>query len=111
VARCSGERSPACSELPNPHPHPPTHPAPCPSSPLLQVVNQHLLHDLTRLSLWNPELKNELVAANGSVQELDLPMHLKVGGGGGLAVVLGVGGGGSSGAGGGGGGVAVVLDR
>ena len=32
------------------------------------VVNQHLLMDLTRLGLWDPELKNELVAANGSVQ-------------------------------------------
>ena len=32
------------------------------------VVNQHLLMDLTRLGLWDPALKNELVAANGSVQ-------------------------------------------
>ena len=32
------------------------------------VVNQHLLMDLTRLGLWTPDLKNELVAANGSVQ-------------------------------------------
>jgi len=32
------------------------------------VVNQHLLADLTQLGLWNPMLKNELVAANGSVQ-------------------------------------------
>jgi ribonucleoside-diphosphate reductase subunit M1 len=41
------------------------------------VVNQHLLADLTTLGLWNASLKNELVAANGSVQELDIPMHLK----------------------------------
>ncbi len=34
----------------------------------LQVVNQHLLHDLTSLGLWNPDMKNELVANNGSVQ-------------------------------------------
>lgn len=34
------------------------------------VVNQHLLHDLTTLGLWNSSLKNELVAANGSVQVL-----------------------------------------
>ncbi len=26
------------------------------------VVNQHLLHDLNRLGLWNPHLKNELVS-------------------------------------------------
>ena len=32
------------------------------------VVNQHLLMDLTRIGLWSPDLKNELVAANGSVQ-------------------------------------------
>lgn len=32
------------------------------------VVNQHLLMDLTKLGLWNPDLKNELVAANGSVE-------------------------------------------
>jgi len=31
------------------------------------VVNQHLLMDLTALGLWNPDMKNELVAANGSV--------------------------------------------
>lgn len=33
-----------------------------------QVVNQHLLADLTRAGLWTRDLKNELVAANGSVQ-------------------------------------------
>lgn len=32
------------------------------------VVNQHLLSDLTALRMWNPDLKNELVAGNGSVQ-------------------------------------------
>lgn len=32
------------------------------------VVNQHLLMDLTGLGLWSADLKNELVAANGSVQ-------------------------------------------
>ncbi|DBA70905.1 hypothetical protein WJX79_003848 [Trebouxia sp. C0005] len=41
------------------------------------VVNQHLLMDLTRLGLWSPDLKNELVAANGSIQDLDLPGSLK----------------------------------
>jgi hypothetical protein len=33
--------------------------------------------DLTRLGLWTPALKNELVAANGSVQELPIPEDLK----------------------------------
>lgn len=41
------------------------------------VVNQHLLHDLYRLGLWNPDVKNELVAANGSVQALDIPENLQ----------------------------------
>lgn len=33
-----------------------------------QVVNQHLLRDLTERGLWNADMKNELIAANGSVQ-------------------------------------------
>lgn len=41
------------------------------------VVNQHLLHDLNRMGLWSADLKNELVAANGSVTELDIPENLK----------------------------------
>jgi ribonucleoside-diphosphate reductase subunit M1 len=41
------------------------------------VVNQHLLHDLTRLGLWDSDMKNELVACNGSVHELDMPDELK----------------------------------
>jgi len=41
------------------------------------VVNQHLLSDLTRLDLWNKDLKNEMVAANGSVQPLEIPDSLK----------------------------------
>ena len=32
------------------------------------MVNQHLLMDLTRLGMWSADLKNELVAAEGSVQ-------------------------------------------
>lgn len=39
------------------------------------VVNQHLLMDLTRLGLWSADLKNELVAANGSVQVSCLPLN------------------------------------
>lgn len=42
------------------------------------IVNQHLLHDLTRLGLWTPALKNELVASNGSVANMDMvPDDLK----------------------------------
>lgn len=32
------------------------------------VVNQHLLADLVSSGLWSADTKNELVAANGSVQ-------------------------------------------
>ncbi|PNW74518.1 hypothetical protein CHLRE_12g492950v5 [Chlamydomonas reinhardtii] len=41
------------------------------------VVNQHLLHDLNRMGIWSADLKNELVAANGSVLELEIPEELK----------------------------------
>ena len=42
------------------------------------VVNQHLLSDLTAMGVWNTSLKNEMVAANGSVQVLsDVPENLK----------------------------------
>jgi len=42
------------------------------------VVNQHLLSDLVRLGLWNPAVKNALIADNGSVANIDsIPQHLK----------------------------------
>lgn len=42
------------------------------------VVNKHLLRDLTDLGLWNDELKNKLMAENGSVQNIDeIPDNLK----------------------------------
>jgi ribonucleoside-diphosphate reductase alpha chain len=42
------------------------------------VVNHHLLSDLNRLGLWNPEMKNKLIAANGSVQDIpEIPENLK----------------------------------
>ena len=33
------------------------------------IVNKHLLRDLVKLDIWSDELKNKLMAANGSVQE------------------------------------------
>jgi ribonucleotide reductase alpha subunit len=33
-----------------------------------QVVNQHLLKDLSERGLWSDDLKNEIVASNGSIQ-------------------------------------------
>ena len=41
------------------------------------VVNNPLLADLTELGLWDPSLKNDLIANNGSVQGLDIPDNLK----------------------------------
>lgn len=41
------------------------------------VVNQHLLSDLTRMGLWDADMKNELVASNGSVGDLEIPEDLK----------------------------------
>lgn len=41
------------------------------------VVNTYLLKDLIRLSLWTPELKQQLVTHEGSVQRLDIPDTLK----------------------------------
>ena len=42
------------------------------------VVNNHLLPDLTKLGLWNEEMKNQLIAANGSIQNIpEIPENLK----------------------------------
>ncbi len=42
------------------------------------VVNQHLLKDLIGLNLWDDEMKQRLMAANGSVQNIDeIPEDLK----------------------------------
>lgn len=41
------------------------------------VVNRYLLRDLISRGLWTPILKNQLVAAEGSVQSLDIPADIK----------------------------------
>ena len=42
------------------------------------VVNKFLLKDLVKFGLWNESMKNKLIAANGSVQQIDeIPAHLK----------------------------------
>ncbi len=42
------------------------------------VVNKHLLNDLIERDLWNSEMKEQLMAANGSVQEIEaIPADLK----------------------------------
>lgn len=43
------------------------------------VVNKHLLRDLVKLGIWNDELKNKLIGANGSIQNIDeIPDNLKL---------------------------------
>ncbi len=42
------------------------------------VVNKHLLVDLVDLGLWNEDLKQEIIRANGSIQHIDvIPDNLK----------------------------------
>jgi ribonucleoside-diphosphate reductase alpha chain len=42
------------------------------------VVNKHLLKDLVQLGLWNDNMKNKLIANNGSVQNIaEIPDNLK----------------------------------
>jgi len=43
-----------------------------------QVVNQHLLRDLTELDVWSEDLKNEIISANGSIQNIPIiPDNIK----------------------------------
>jgi ribonucleoside-diphosphate reductase alpha subunit len=42
------------------------------------MLNKHLVKDLQKLGIWNPNLKNEIVRAGGSVQQLAIPEELKV---------------------------------
>ena len=42
------------------------------------IVNKHLLRDLVKLGLWNDTLKNKLMAANGSIQNIEeIPDNIK----------------------------------
>ncbi|MCA6078221.1 ribonucleoside-diphosphate reductase subunit alpha [Fulvivirga sedimenti] len=42
------------------------------------VVNKHLLKDLIELGLWNDDMKNQLISANGSIQQIpEIPQHIK----------------------------------
>lgn len=43
-----------------------------------QVVNHHLLRDLTECDLWDDDMKNEIISHNGSVQDIErIPDDLK----------------------------------
>ena len=42
------------------------------------VVNKHLLEDLVELGLWNNDMKEDIMRANGSIQHIDvIPQELK----------------------------------
>ncbi len=42
------------------------------------IVNKHLLKDLIQLGLWNNSMKNKIIAANGSVQQIkEIPADIK----------------------------------
>ncbi|KAA2241924.1 ribonucleoside-diphosphate reductase subunit alpha [Chitinophaga agrisoli] len=42
------------------------------------VVNKHLLQDLVALGLWDNDMKNKIIAANGSIQQIDeIPSTIK----------------------------------
>ncbi|XP_046388894.1 ribonucleoside-diphosphate reductase large subunit [Ischnura elegans] len=44
-----------------------------------QVVNHHLLRDLTESGLWNDSMKNEIIANGGSIQNVSgIPENLKL---------------------------------
>lgn len=42
------------------------------------IVNKHLLKDLIDLGLWNENLKDQIISANGSIQNIDeIPKNIK----------------------------------
>ena len=42
------------------------------------IVNKHLLKDLISLGLWNNDMKNRIIAANGSIQKInEIPADIK----------------------------------
>ena len=42
------------------------------------IVNKFLLRDLVNLGLWNPAMKDKIISANGSIQEIaEIPQELK----------------------------------
>jgi len=41
------------------------------------MVNKHLIRDLQNIGKWNPQIKNEIIRAGGSVQNLDISDKLK----------------------------------
>lgn len=44
-----------------------------------QVVNHHLIHDLSELNLWNDDMKNKIIGSNGSVANIEeIPENIRL---------------------------------
>ena len=41
------------------------------------VVNKYLISDLQNLGIWNESVKNQIIRDEGSVKNIDIPIHLK----------------------------------
>jgi ribonucleoside-diphosphate reductase alpha chain len=42
------------------------------------IINKHLVRDLVRLGVWNESLKNQIIVANGSIQDIpNIPDHIR----------------------------------
>ncbi len=42
------------------------------------MVNKHLLRDLVELGLWDNDMKNKIIAANGSIQDIEaIPAEIR----------------------------------
>ena len=42
------------------------------------MINKHLIKDLQKLNLWNPQIKNEIIRNGGSVSQVEgIPLNLK----------------------------------
>jgi ribonucleoside-diphosphate reductase alpha chain len=46
---------------------------------LFTIINKYLIQDLIDLGIWSPEMKDRIIMAGGSIQELmDIPEHIRV---------------------------------
>ena len=42
------------------------------------VINNHLINELLKLGIWNNDIKNRIIEANGSIQGIDeIPENIK----------------------------------
>ena len=44
-----------------------------------QIVNHHLMRDLTDMNLWDEDMKNQMISAGGSIQVSLVQFALKAG--------------------------------